>query len=203
MKLNPNLDVFSNDLPCWERGQEGGRSRPMDRDILFKNLVEIHEVLWKNGIDHWLSHGTCLGAIRENNFIEWDDDADIGLYFKDREKIKPVIRELERRGFYVPPSDPTKPVSKENAPYYDLVAIKDGEKVEGWFFEKKGDFYIYDYPRCGNDLKHPAEYYDRLDSYDFRGVQFNIPGNIVAWLEMMYGDTWYIPNKNKKYNNQK
>lgn len=203
MKLNPNLDIFSKDLPCWERGQAGGRTRPMDRDVLFTNLVEIHNVFNKHGIRHWLSHGTCLGVIRDGNFIEWDDDADIGLDFSDRKKIEPALRELQRRGFYIPPCDPSKPVATENAPYYDMVAIRDGEKVEGWFFEKKGDFYIYDQPRCGNDLKHPAEYYETLDSYDFKGVQFNIPQNISDWLVMMYGDNWYIPNKQRKYNLQK
>lgn len=202
MKLDPNLDPTSKEVVCWDRYHFGGVTRPIDRDILFKNLVEIHHVLDSFKIRHWLSHGTVLGVYRDHNFIEWDDDADIGLDYSQRDLIKPALKELERRGFYIPPSDPKKPINKDNAPYYDMVAIKDGEKVEGWFFEKKGNEYIYDEKRCGRDLAHPAKYYDRLDKFNFKGVDFNIPSRIEDYLVMMYGETWMIPNPQKKYNTQ-
>jgi lipopolysaccharide cholinephosphotransferase len=202
MKLNPKLDVFGPDVVCWERGQHGGRTRPMNRDVLFRNLVQLHEVLDRHGIKHWLSHGTMLGAYREGNFIEWDDDADLGLDFSQRGQIGPALEELRRLGFYVPPSDPSKPISKENSPYYDMVAIKQGEKIEGWFFEKKGEHYIYDQPRCGDVLKFVASFFDELDEIDFRGVTFKVPHEPERYLELMYGEKWMIPNKNKKYNHQ-
>jgi hypothetical protein len=201
-KLNPNLDIYSKDLVAWERGQAGGRTRPINRDVLFKNLLDVHTVLDKYNIKHWLSHGTMLGAYRENNFIEYDDDCDIGLDFSQRKEIKPALKELRKLGFYIPEGNPTKPIDKDNTPYYDTVFIRDGEKIEGWWFEKKGDYYIYDQPRCGNDLKHPAKYYDELQSFVFRGVNFKIPNHIEDWLVMMYDASWKIPNKNKKYNNQ-
>ena len=174
----------------------------MGRDALFKNLVEVHQVLDKHNIRHWLSHGTILGAYRDNNFIAWDDDADLGMDFSQRGDMGPVLAELADRGFYIPPCDPAKPISKDNAPYYDMVAIRDGEKIEGWFFEKFGDHYIYDKPRAGNSLKHHTKYYDELGTFNFRGVEFNIPNHIEDYLVMMYGETWRIPNPCKKYNHQ-
>ena len=41
MKLDPNRDIWSKDLPCWERGQAAGRSRPLNPDVLFE-CATIH-----------------------------------------------------------------------------------------------------------------------------------------------------------------
>ncbi len=204
LKLNPDLDVNSPDVVCWERGQHGGRTRPINREVLFKNLCEVREVFNKYGVGFWLSHGTALGVKRDGDFIEWDDDADIGIDFSDRDTAayRKILKALEKRGFYIPPCDKSKPIDKDNAPYYDFVAIKDGEKIEGWFFEKKGDFYIYDEPRCGNILKHPAKFYDKMGSIFFKGIEFNTPAKLDEWLVLMYGEDWKTPNQDRKYNQQ-
>jgi len=205
MKLDPNFDPYGKDTPCWQKGQFGGTLRPINRDILFKNLEEIHEVLDFYGITHWLSHGTVLGVYRENNFIAWDDDADFSYYFSDRDSqdMEEALEELKLRGFYIPPSDPYKPVDLNNAPYYDLVFIRDGEKCEGWGFEKKGNEYIYDEGRNGRTLAHPAHFYDTLDTINFKGLLYNTPHNLHEYLVMMYGESYMKPDPNKKYNEQK
>lgn len=204
VKLNPHLNVFGKDVPCWERGQQSGRTRLLDPDKLFNNLCKIHQTFDTFGIRHWLSHGTMLGVYREGNFILWDDDCDIGMDFSQRQSMNYAcaIQYLEKCGFYIPPSNPNYPITNENAPFYDFVAIRDGEKVEGWFFEKKGDYYIYDQSRCGNVLKHPAKYYDELGVINFRGIEFATPSHVEDYLVMMYGKSWKIPNKNRKYNHQ-
>lgn len=204
MNLNPDFNPNGEDVFCWQKGQFGGTCRPINREILFKNLCEISEVLNKYGIEHWLSHGTVLGVFRENDFIEWDDDADFSYYFSDRETGNMVLAllELAIRGFYIPPSDPRKPVGKDNSCYYDLVFIRDGEKCEGWGFEKIGEEYIYDRERSGRALAHPAEFYDTLDTIDFKGVIFNTPHNLHEYLLMMYGENYMTPDPDKKYNEQ-
>jgi hypothetical protein len=195
---------MKSNVPIWERGQDGGKTRSINVDALFKNLCEVSQVLTKFGIKHWLSHGTMLGAWRDNNLIPWDDDADIGLDMSDRRKIYPALNVLRAKGFFIPPEgDPAKPISNENMPWYDTVFIRDGEKVEGWWFDRKGDYYIYDEKRCGNDLRHPAKYYETLDSMVFRGVEFPIPNEIENWLLMMYSKDWNVPQKGRKYNNQR
>lgn len=205
MKLDPNFDAFSPNTPCWQYSQEGGTKRPINRDILFKNVCDIHEVFNKYGIVHWLSHGTVLGVYREQNFIAHDDDADFSMYFSQRnsKELEMAIQELKDLGFYVPASDPNIPVSNSNAPYYDVVFIRDGEKTEFWCFEKIGDEYIYDKERSGRSLAHPAHFYDTLDTIDFKGVKFNTPHNLHDYLVMMYGNSYMIPDPNKKYNEQK
>lgn len=198
---------FTTKHPIWEHGQEAGHTRPMDRDTLFKNLVQIKTLLDKAKIKWWVSHGTMLGFYRENNFIAWDDDADIGLDMRDRQKIYPVIEEAKKLGFFVPPEAIKDTIQLPHlCPYYDTVFIKDGEKIEGWWYDRKSNkneqYYIYDEFRCGNILKHPAKYYDEIKTMKVRGVEFPIPNHIEDWLVMMYGEGWNKPDKNKKYNTQ-
>lgn len=206
MELNPKLDVFSENIPVWERGQMGGRTRPIDREVLFNNLVEVKKVFDKYDIKFCLSHGTMLGVYRDGDCIAWDDDIDIALFTSDKHKFSKATEELRELGFYIPawhpdPSGIANP--KKETPWYDFVAIKDGEKIEGWFFDKIGDYYIYDIHRCKTDLKHPAKYYDELQDYTWKNVTWKIPNYVEDYLVMMYGKTWKTPQPERKYNNQK
>jgi hypothetical protein len=212
IKLNPNLDIYDiNKIALWELGQESGRTRPLNADLLFQNLKDVKEVFDKHHIKYCLSHGTALGIYRQNDPIPNDDDTDLAVFHETdldtfKKDFEVVREELRAKGFFVPQcGDKNKPIkafgTDANMPYYDEVFIRNGEKVECWIFTKENDFYIYDKPRCGNDLKHSAKYYDTLDLIIWREVAFPIPGNIEEYLCMMYGSDWSIP-QNKKYRNQ-
>jgi len=203
MELDINRDIWSKSLPCWERGQMDGRTRKLNVTTLYNNLADVHKVFDKHGIKHWLSHGTFLGAYRDGQFILWDDDCDLGADFSQRATCGPAIEELRSMGYYIPNADPSKPISLDNAPYYDFHIIKDGSKVEVWFFEKQPDgYWIYDKPRCGNTLRHEGKYYESLGKFNFRGLVMDCPNFAEQYLVMMYGPTWRTPDPNKKYNHQ-
>ncbi len=213
MELNPNLDVNGKDVPIWELGQHGGRTRPINREVLGKAMLDFISVLEKHKIKYCISHGTMLGLYRDGDFIAWDDDVDIALLdFSQREYFSTVVRnDLVELGFFMPPvGDPNKPVKATgpdaNMPYYDSVGIRDGEKIECWWFEHKiinGEaFYIYDEPRCGWDLKHPAKYYDEPQDFEWNGHILKIPNHIEDYLVLMYSKDWKVPQPDRKYNNQ-
>lgn len=205
MKLNPELDVWSKSVPMWEQGQQGGRTRPIDREILYTNLVEVCKLLEKYKIKYWVSHGTALGFYRDGNFIEWDDDADISVEMSDKHKELAFASELRTLGYYVPPQgDPTKPIDPyKNMPYADTVAIKDGEKIEIWWWTRADNRYTYDELRPPCELNHDAKFYDTLSSIKIRDYEFPIPYHTEEWLELMYGKNWGTPLKDKKYNTQR
>lgn len=200
MNLEPNRDVFGANVPIWERGQHGGRTRPINQDVLFRNTKEVSDLFTSLGIKHCLSHGTILGVRRDGDTIPWDDDVDLAVFSVDRPKMREARTKLREMGYYVPDEgDPKKPIDpKGNMPYYDFTAIKDGEKVECWTFDKINNFYVYDPVREG--LAIPVEHFDTLSEIEWRGVKFPAPNNVDGFLTKMYGPTWRTPDKTKKYN---
>ena len=57
------------------------------------NFSEIINILNKNRIKYWISHGTLLGLIRDKQLIPWDHDIDIAVWSGaiSREKIKKIM----------------------------------------------------------------------------------------------------------------
>lgn len=198
--LDPNKDVYGPTIPLWERGQHGGRTRPINRDVLFNNTKTICNLFNELGIKYSLSHGTMLGVYRDKDIIPWDDDVDLAIFSEDRSKLAVARIKLRELGFYVvDEGDPSKPIDPlSNAPYYDFVTIKDGEKIEGWIFDKIGDFYIYDKDR--SKVAFPAILFDTLGQIEWRGEKFNTPSNIEQFLVYLYGINWKIPDKDRKPN---
>lgn len=187
-------------IPIWETGQQGGRSRPINQAALFKNTQEVTGIFNALGIRWCLSHGTILGVRRDGDTIPWDDDVDLAIFSDDRPKLAEARLKLRENGFYCPAEgDPNRPIDPAgNMPYYDFIAIKDGEKVECWIFDKIGKFYIYDQKREG--LAIPEEHFNEFSKIVWRGSEFNAPNDVDGFLTKMYGPTWMTPDKNKKYN---
>ena len=143
-----------------------------------------------------------LGAYRDNDIIPYDDDIDIGADIATAQNRLKMEQELRDLGYLVPPiGDRSKPVNPiDNMPYSDTVAIRDGEKIEIWWFQKIGNEYCYDVYRPPVELKHNEKYYDTLSKFNFKGKEFDIPNQIDEWIVMMYSNDWNIPQKGRKYN---
>jgi phosphorylcholine metabolism protein LicD len=179
----------------WENGWD--KDRPMNKEVAFKNLFLAYAILNKHGVKCCLSHGALLGAYRDKDFIDWDDDIDLWADMATSKNRLAMEQELRDAGFYVPPiGDKDKPVNPEtNMPYSDTVAIKDGEKIEIWWFVKQGDQYVYDIYR-DSSIKLDKKFYEPLSSIYFKGVEFNCPSYLEEWLTIAYGD-WKTPSKGR------
>ncbi len=70
------------------------------RKIETKMLEEFIAICKKYNFRYYLIGGTCLGAVRHQGFIPWDDDIDVGMPRKDYEDfLKVAQKELSENIF--------------------------------------------------------------------------------------------------------
>ena len=145
------------------------------------NLLDVKKSLDKNRVKFGLIFGTLLGAVRENGFIEHDEDIDLFVLEEDREDLLAAMHDLIDNGF-------------ELIRYTDklLSIIRDDEYVDFYFFKKSGFFYR----KCDVGLKAKAKYLEQTIDYPFLGTSFRVPKNPEDFLVDLYGKNWRIPKKN-------
>ena len=62
-------------------------------NINITDLNELVEFAKENNIMYFLSGGSCLGAVRHQDFIPWDDDIDVCMLRKDYDKLIALVKD--------------------------------------------------------------------------------------------------------------
>ena len=61
-------------------------------NIVFKIVLEIDRICRKNNIPYALAFGSALGLYNYDNFIPWDDDADIAIPYSDYHRFIEALK---------------------------------------------------------------------------------------------------------------
>ena len=151
-----------------------------------KILLEIKELMDELDVIFFLRHGTCLGAVRDEQLIPWDDDLDIGSIIGrdglDEKSFNETVDKFKIAGF--------KAEVNESSFHIGVEFSKLGIPID-WTCYKILDGSIYQYPA----VKIPIELYDELKSISFLGTTFFVPNPPEKYLSLKYGSEWYIPKK--------
>lgn len=204
---NQSLETDAQQGIIWPKHQP--KKEGMDKAIALILLKDITSVLDKYGCTHWLSDGTMLGAIRENNFIAHDDDVDLGVWAEDfdiravhelmkvynctvlRLQGKPddgMIITVGRAGihldmfFYYPAKKAGSTAKKNNSlPIYCSFF----KLIKPYNTSNKAKHYDYQLPN-----------FKPLIRRKFLGYYFWVPKNAEKHLATAYGQDWRTPKTN-------
>ena len=159
---------------------------PMDMSTAESVLKEAKLILDQLGLVFFLRHGTCLGAVRDNSFIPWDDDLDIGsvigLHGLTEELVHSTAAVFEERGFSVS--------VKINELNLSVDMQKSGIQLD-WTCYRIIDDSIYQWPV----VKIPANLHDDLKEIEFLGEKFMVPNPPEEYFRLKYGPDWMTPKE--------
>jgi lipopolysaccharide cholinephosphotransferase len=160
------------------------KSAIKDKAALLEDMVAMRDLLAERGIPVFLNFGTLLGALRERDFIAFDDDADMEIYERDEERFLALLPELESRGLSMFGHNVDQNLYKfrGRGEQLDLFVARERRTLLGrrvWDIEGRSSV--------------PARHLDSLEELDFLGHSFKIPADPYALIRNLYGRNWRIP----------
>jgi len=159
---------------------------PMDMPTAESLLKEAKTILGQLGINFFLRHGTCLGAVRDQAFIPWDDDLDIGsvigLHGLTEKKVYEAADSFKENGYNM------KVIDSELHLSVDLK--KFGIQMD-WTCYRIIDDSIYQWPV----IKIPVSLHVNLKPIKFLGETFMVPNPPEEYFRLKYGPNWTTPKQ--------
>ena len=131
--------------------------------------------------------GTLLGLVRENNFLPFDDDMDVG-YFSDltepeavRDEMFEMLKTMKRDGLQVKVG--------HNGGFYKLGSSGvDFDVFPSWYYRDRIWHPQSESMPSDPSLMHPPR------PVDFLGARVFIPNRPEDYLALHYGENWRIPD---------
>lgn len=159
----------------------------LHQDIL-KIMDEVDRICKENNLRYYLMCGSCLGAVRHQGFIPWDDDLDIAMPRVDFDRFIELLQndnKVLNNSFYL------RWVTTEK--YYNhsfaKVCLKDTlfQEDDGVASQKAGifiDIFPLDYCDAYNHGKERKNYLIKILGYCllYKGSEHTNVNSIKTWL---------------------
>jgi len=159
---------------------------PMNIADAGRLLAEAKQIFDSQDIVFFLRQGTCLGAVRDQALIPWDDDLDlgsiIGLHGFNEDHIAPAVEAFRAIGCYV-----------EVIPdgLYTSVKIMKYKIRIDWQCYRVVKGTIAHYP----GVPFPVSLFTKLQQVEFNGGSYAVPSPPEDYLVFKYGPNWVTPKQ--------
>lgn len=149
-------------------------------------LLSVKEIL--GDIPFYLGFGTLLGAYRNGNFIEYDDDVDVILKIE----YYPEVLGLVKSGCFAEYG-----LACTRSDGWTITFNFNGEHIDLYFFNRRRTGYY----KCGRAFNIDNYQLDNPPTkINFLDTEFNTVSDIESYLLKVYGEDWRIPiNKKGNY----
>ncbi len=159
---------------------------PMNIADAGRLLDEARQIFAAQGIVFFLRQGTCLGAVRDQALIPWDDDLDlgsiIGLHGFSEADIAPTVEAFRANGCYV-----------EVIPdglYTSVKIMKYRIRID-WQCYRVVKGTIAHYP----GVPFPVGLFTQLEDVVFNNGKYCVPSPPSEYLRYKYGPDWITPKQ--------
>ena len=173
------------------------REKKLENLKLTIKIMNLFHLKW------WITAGTLLGIVRENNFLAHDKDVDIGVPAQYIILWDYLIKAFQEEGFAL------KHEWKVKKQKISLAFTREEEKVDLYFFFDEGKFsYHYVF---GPSEKHgwdqpdvvanvfAKQLFQQLKEIDFKGISVFVPSDPLTYIKTRYGDGWCAPDPGYNY----
>lgn len=143
---------------------------PLWADAIMETVANTCEGV---GLQYYVMAGTLLGWYRDDKYIPWDNDLDIGIHYMP-EKYDELLSRLMAVGFTT-----------------DI-----GSQWEGWHLWKHG-MLIDIIPL--EPTSEGARFYEQPTTLSHAGHKYYTPFPIDAYLKWKYGSDWRTPKQKGEY----
>lgn len=162
----------------------------MNKGLALLLLLEIDKIFKDKEVDMFLLFGTALGAYREGQFIDGDDDIDLGSF--GIEKRDEIAEAMRKAGFEV--ATCWDEWIKDYRESEMIHAWKDNIHVDIFFFVKQGKEWIANRAVEEEPFVKLPSWVKEFEVVKLHNHEFKVLSPIVKYLEFCYTD-WKIPSK--------
>lgn len=159
--------------------------KKIDKIKAKENLNLFNSIAKKNNLNFGLCYGTFLGAIREHDFIDHDEDIDLFILSEQKEILLGLLFELDTYGFKVARYDRRGGL---------LSIIRNNEYIDIYIFTP-----LFEGVRAALGDPIPEKYILNLKEYDFQGDKFLGACEGEEMLTFFYGANWKTPIQTFNY----